>query len=132
MSGEKKTNMFKFLVDRICSKVSGWNNNLLSSAGKEILIKSILQALPQYIMMAYKIPQSLCKRLWSIVMRYWWSHFGKKSIHWADQFLLNRTKENGGMSFKDFEVMNDAFLLKQVWRLLSNSSSLTCQWLKVS
>lgn len=49
--GRRKSDLFKFLVEKICHKIMGWKEKMLSSAGKEILIKSILYAIPQYVMM---------------------------------------------------------------------------------
>lgn len=99
------------------------NKNLLSASGKEILIKSILQALTQHVMMCFKLPDSLYKRLNNIVFNYWWSASGNKAIHWSTKFQLYRPKKYGGMNFKEYGVLNDAFLAKQYWRMLENPSS---------
>lgn len=122
--------MFKYLVERTWQKVIGWNKKLLSAAGREVLIKAVLQALPQYVMMCWKLPISLCKRLSSILTKFWWSGDGRKVIHWTGTNLLNRAKEEGGMNFRDFTLMNDAFLLKQFWRILENPTSLVSRIMK--
>lgn len=46
-----KSEMFKFLVERTMRKVMGWKEKMLFYAGKEVLIKSVLFAIPQYVMM---------------------------------------------------------------------------------
>lgn len=102
----------------------------MSAAGKEILIKFVIQALPQYVMMIFKIPVSLCKRLSSIMHSFWWSHTGNKAIHWGSKFLLSRSKDMSGMNFRDFEVMNDALLVKLFWRILNRPNSLISHCLK--
>ena len=43
--GESKMGTFKYLKDRVWEKVKGWMEKLLSSAGKEVLIKAVAQAL---------------------------------------------------------------------------------------
>lgn len=115
--------MFRYLVERTQQKVMGWNKNLLSAAGREVLIKSVLQALPQYVMICWKLPTSLTKRLSGIMRKYWWSGDGKRTIHWTDKSLLNRSKQEGGMNFRDIGLLNTAFLSKQYWRLLEKPSS---------
>ncbi|KAL0458971.1 UNVERIFIED_CONTAM: hypothetical protein Slati_0524300 [Sesamum latifolium] len=50
--GRKKKDLFQSLRDRVRSRVDGWKEKLLSQAGKEILIKAILQATPSYIIEA--------------------------------------------------------------------------------
>lgn len=80
--------------------------------------------------MVFKLPTTLCKRLYIIISNYLWSHNGRRAIHWANKFLMSRSKEMGGMNFRDFELMNDAFLLKQFWRILERPTSLVSRCLK--
>jgi hypothetical protein len=48
--GSSKNGAFKYLKDRLWAKIQGWMEKLLSSAGKEVLIKSIAQAIRVYSM----------------------------------------------------------------------------------
>jgi hypothetical protein len=40
-----------------------WKEKYLSTAGKEVLVKSVAQALPVYIMSVFKLPLTLCDEL---------------------------------------------------------------------
>ena len=40
--GNSKNGAFKYLKDYLWSRVHGWNGKSLSSAGKEVLVKSIV------------------------------------------------------------------------------------------
>ncbi|KAL9664899.1 hypothetical protein QQ045_020308 [Rhodiola kirilowii] len=51
-----KTEVFRFIVESTWKKVLGWKQSHLSSAGKEIMIKSVLQA----PMMCFKLPDIVC------------------------------------------------------------------------
>jgi hypothetical protein len=48
--GRSKNGAFKYLKDTVWKKVLGWMEQLLSMGGKEILIKSIAQAVPTFSM----------------------------------------------------------------------------------
>ncbi|KAL4283764.1 hypothetical protein GQ457_16G018170 [Hibiscus cannabinus] len=123
--GKNKYVAFGRYRDKMDTRVSKWSNLLLSFSGREVLIKSIAQALPQYVMSCYLLPCSLVEEMsWSI-RRFWWS--GKGSAHgwpfvaWAD---LCQSKAAGGMGFKDLHLFNITLLGKQLWRLLSEPGSL--------
>lgn len=82
--GHNKFDLFKFLAERLWSKVLGWKEKLLSSAGKEVLIKLILQGIPLYVMSCFKIPATLCKRLQNIITNFWWaSKEGNTPLRWV-------------------------------------------------
>lgn len=51
---------FKYLKDILWGKVKGWIEKMISAAGREILIKSVAQAVPVYSMSCFKLPRGLC------------------------------------------------------------------------
>ncbi|KAL9666857.1 hypothetical protein QQ045_001201 [Rhodiola kirilowii] len=71
-------------------------------------------------MSCFKFSVGLSKRLFSLVARYWWNDAkDKRYIAWVSKDKICRPKEEGGMAFKPFELVNDALLAKQVGRMLS-------------
>jgi hypothetical protein len=56
--GRTKSGAFKYLRDKVWKKVLGWLELLLSVGGKEILIKSVAQAIPTYSMSCFKLPDT--------------------------------------------------------------------------
>ena len=63
VGGKSKVDTFKGLHERITKKVMGWKEKFISKAGREILIKSIAQAIPTYTVGIFKIPKALCDTL---------------------------------------------------------------------
>ena len=70
--GQSKCNTFNDLKQKLGNKLSGLKEKLLSNAGKEILIKSVAQAIPSYSMSCFKLPDALCDKLVGMVRRFWW------------------------------------------------------------
>jgi hypothetical protein len=103
MVGVDRSDCFRHLIDRISLRVNGWKEKHLSLGGKEVLIKSIAQAVPTYAMMVFKIPKNICKGMTDTISQYWWGDDdGKKRIHWQAWWKLCLPKSKGGMSFRDF------------------------------
>lgn len=61
--GNSANGAFKYLKDRVWNKIQGWMEQCLSAGGKEVLIKSVVQAIPTYSMSCFKLLRGLCKHL---------------------------------------------------------------------
>jgi hypothetical protein len=105
---------------------------LLSMGGKEVLIKSIAQAVPVYAMMVLKIPKNVCKGISDAISNFWWGDDDEhKRIHWKAWWKLCIPKSQGGMGFRNLHCFNIAMLAKQVWRLLGEPELLCAKVLRV-
>ncbi|KAL9680155.1 hypothetical protein QQ045_018033 [Rhodiola kirilowii] len=123
--GHNRTELFRDIIGRIWRKMQGWKEKSLSIAGKEVLIKAVIQAMPTYAMSCFKIPNSLIKRIVSMISNYWWSNSnGGRGIHWCKYRNLCKDKMEGGVGFKDLSIFNDALLAKQIWRLMEKPDNL--------
>jgi hypothetical protein len=40
--------------------------------GKEVLIKSVAQAIPVYVMGIFKLPRTLCDEMTQLIHYFWW------------------------------------------------------------
>lgn len=77
--GHSKNETFKYLRDRVWEKIKGWMEKILSAAGKEVLIKSVAQAIPVFSMSCFRLPRGLCENIMSIIRQIWWgSKQGKR------------------------------------------------------
>ncbi|XP_048497854.1 uncharacterized mitochondrial protein AtMg00310-like [Beta vulgaris subsp. vulgaris] len=120
--------VFRSLLDRLWKKLGGWKEKLLSRAGKEVLLKAVIQAIPTYLMGVYKFPVDAIS---SAMARFWWGGKGEaRGMHWLSWEKLCKPKCMGGMGFKDLAVFNDALLGRQVWRLIHFHVSLLSRVMK--
>jgi len=95
--------------------MEGWKQKFISKGGKEILIKTVIQATPQYAMSIFKIPVSLCKSIQQKIAKYWWQsdNNSRTSIYWKQWNHLTTRKDIGGLGFCDIITFNRALLGKQ-------------------
>ncbi|KAJ8749080.1 hypothetical protein K2173_013687 [Erythroxylum novogranatense] len=58
--GKGKRAIFNYLKNRLWRQVNSWNNRLLSRVGKEVMLKSVAQAIPSYCMSVFMLPIFTC------------------------------------------------------------------------
>ncbi|XP_048623608.1 uncharacterized protein LOC125592465 [Brassica napus] len=126
-----KCKLFAFLKEKLMHRVNGWTGRWLSKGGKEVLIKSILLALPTYVMSTFLLPLEICKNLASAIAQFWWSsNPPKRGIPWAKWEKMCLPREEGGIGFRMIHEFNLALLAKQLWRLVQLPDSLVARVLR--
>jgi hypothetical protein len=84
MIGRSRKATFNFIKDRIWKRINSWSSKCLSQAGREVLIKSVLQFIPSYIMSIFLLPASVIDDNEKMLHSFWWGHnrTQAKGIHW--------------------------------------------------
>ncbi|KAE8656259.1 hypothetical protein F3Y22_tig00117005pilonHSYRG00262 [Hibiscus syriacus] len=129
--GKGKRAAFNFIKDITEKRIQGWTKRLMSFGGREVFIKSVVQALPAYAMTCYLLPEGVIEDIKSQARSYWWS--GKQNSRgWAmvawDKIC--QPKKFGGMGFRDLRLFNVALLGNQIWRFIQDEQSLAFKVLK--
>lgn len=70
--GSSKSAIFSFLKEQLTKKLVSWRTKILSSVGKEILIKVVAQTVPLYVMNCYMLPKNLCEELYKRCAQFFW------------------------------------------------------------
>lgn len=92
--GSKKQ-VFAFIQERLHDRINSWSAKLLSKGGKEVLIKSVAQALPTYVMSCLLLPQEIIRKLTSAISRFWWStKNNNRGLHWIAWKKICTPKES--------------------------------------
>ncbi|XP_031106167.1 uncharacterized protein LOC116010798 [Ipomoea triloba] len=127
--GRNKQGIFSYIEAKIKQRISGWNKRILSRAGKEVLLKSIAQAMPTFTMSIYLLPKTLCSNLENTLNKFWWQN-KESDIHWLSWEKMCSPKSSEGLGFKRRHIFNIALLVKQGWRLITNPDSLVSKIFK--
>lgn len=118
------------LSNRVWKKIHGWQGKLLPKAGKEVLIRVVAQAIPNYTMSVFQLPVGTFAEINRCVARFWLGKLGGKGIHWRKWDKLCVPKKEGGLEFRELSMFNQALVTRQEWRLLFYPQSLVARMLK--
>jgi hypothetical protein len=131
MIGRSKKSIFHYIKDRIWKRISCWSSKMLSQAGKEIMIKSVAQAIPSYCMGVFLLPLSLEEEIERMLNSFWWGDgSNNKGIRWLAWDKLTKPKAAGGLGYRDFHVFNMSLIAKQAWKFLSEPEKLVSRIFK--
>ena len=97
--GKGKKKAFSRIKDQVGRRIAGWKGNLLSNAGCEILIKAVAQATTTYTMSCFKLPDSLCHELNSMVCQFWWGQKegAKDGVDFMGKTMLTQIGRGNGI-----------------------------------
>ncbi|KAJ4771824.1 RNA-directed DNA polymerase (reverse transcriptase)-related family protein [Rhynchospora pubera] len=117
---------FQPILDKIDERLAGWKSKLLSRAGRLTLACSVLSAIPSYFMAVFKLPTWLIKEIDKKRRRFIWgsNSQGKARIPLVSWQKLCLPKSVGGMGVLDLQLHNLALLLRWIWRLYDDPTSL--------
>ncbi|XP_057444644.1 uncharacterized mitochondrial protein AtMg00310-like [Lotus japonicus] len=120
--GKSKTQVFRFVKERVWKKLKGWKEKTVSRAGRKVLIKSVAQAIPSYVMSCFILHDGLCEEIESMIARFFWG--GDACLHWMSWNKLCRPKLIGGLGFRNFKHFNLALVVKNWWRIHTSPETL--------
>uniref|UniRef100_A0A2N9H629 Reverse transcriptase domain-containing protein n=1 Tax=Fagus sylvatica TaxID=28930 RepID=A0A2N9H629_FAGSY len=117
---------FKYLQDKLESRLMGWRSKCLSWAGRCTMIKSVAQALPTYTMSTFEVPKKICENLDAVTRRFWWNPKtpSGRFLAWKSWDALCLPKKDGGLGFRKNKNFNKALLAKLAWMVVSNRNSI--------
>ncbi|KAA3455898.1 reverse transcriptase [Gossypium australe] len=129
--GKRKKESFQHLKEKVNQKICQWSSRFLSQGGKEVFIKSVLQAIPAYTMSCFLLPKTLCGELESMFAKYWWQHGkDKRGIHWCQWDFMSKDVLRKGLVWRmgignSISVNTDAWIPEAYnFKLLSQVESM--------
>ena len=87
--GRNKRASLNYIKDRVWARLQGWKEKLLSQAGKEVLLKVVVQAIATFVMSCFRLPVGLCHDIVMLIQKFWWGQQGdRRKIHWKNWEVL--------------------------------------------
>lgn len=75
-------NTFKFVIDKVNQRLSSWKARTLSFAGRVTRAKSVVQAMPTYVMQSCELPGGICDEVDKICRKFiWGDETDQRKIH---------------------------------------------------
>ncbi|RVW66522.1 putative ribonuclease H protein [Vitis vinifera] len=113
------------VVERISSRLDGWQKAYLSFGGRITLIQSCLTHLPSYFLSLFKIPASVAAKIERMQRDFLWSGVGEgKRDHLVRWDVVCKPKTIGGLGLGNISWRNLALLGKWLWRYPREGSAL--------
>ena len=113
------------IVNRIKTRLLGWNSRFLSFSGRLILLKAVLTSLPIYALSFFKAPPGIISSIESLLNKFFWGGSeDSRKITWIGWNTLCSKKEHGGLGVRKLKEFNIALLGKWCWRILVDREGL--------
>jgi hypothetical protein len=106
------------LIQKITDRLPGWKRRFFSYLGRELLVKTVLTAMPTYFLTPYKMQKWAIARVDRFRSFLWKGHHsdnfngGNGLVNWE---TCMRPKRWGGLGIKDLENFSRAFRLRWPW-----------------
>lgn len=115
-----------FIVERVMNKLLGWKAKFLLFAGRTVLIKSVMSAIPGHVMQAL-----VCNKLDKINRHFYFmgSTSDRERMHLVGWNKIVKPKEEGGLGLQVVRPKNIALLSKLNWRMYYEQDA---NWAKVN
>jgi hypothetical protein len=95
------------------------------------MIKSVLHAIPFYVMSVYLILDSTIKDIGRMMNSFWWGGgANNKGVWWLAWDRMTLLKAQGGMGFRDLRAFNLAMIAKQGWNIMTKPHTLVAKLFK--
>ena len=75
--GKHKKASLNYIKERVWNKLQGWKEKLLSQAGREVLLKAKVQAIPTFAMGCFLLPVGLIHDIEMMIWKFWWGQRGE-------------------------------------------------------
>ena len=104
--------------------MDSWGARWLNPAGRVVLIKSVLSALPMFQFSTLLAPKGILQAMSQLIHKFLWKGGASnhKKLHLVKWEMVTQPKSMGGLGIRDPEISNSAMGAKIFWRLISGDN----------
>lgn len=104
-------------IEKIANKLPGWKASLMNLAGRAVLVRFVLTAIPIYLLIALKVPKWFIRAIDKIRRGFLWK--GRKEVNGGCCLVAwekaMRPVDLGGLRIHNLEVMGWALQIRWLW-----------------
>lgn len=117
--GKPRVTYLQQYADRIKIKLASWKASLLSIAGRDELVKSVIYGMMLHCFLVYSWPSSLLKKVEAWIRDFVWAgDVNQKKVVTVALHKVCAPKLEGGLGLRSLMSVNRAAALKLGWKLL--------------
>ena len=106
-------NAFNFVAEKIQAKLAGWKTELLSRAGRLVLVKTTATPIADYCMQCHALPIEVCNSIDKKFRDFLWgSTDEKRKLHMVNWQTVTLPKDLVGLGLFQMRQRNQALLAK--------------------
>eukprot|EP00253_Pinus_taeda_P034761 PITA_34761 len=130
--GINKRSLWTGIISKIKTKITGLGGHWLTKAGKLILIKSVLSALPIYQAAFLLAPKSVTDQISKNFREFLWKggKGNQNKFHLVKWDVVKRPFSEGGLQIRDPALTNRALGGKIIWKLFKEPNHPVSKMLK--
>jgi hypothetical protein len=122
--------MHRGMVEKMRRRLQLWKSKNLSYGGQLILTNSSLSSLPIYMMSMFQLHEGVHHQMDKIRANFFWGSDGTKfkyhMVRWENS-CLPKDLGGGGAGIINIRRLNEALLLKWIWRIYNQEGDVCCQ-----
>ncbi|WMV37869.1 hypothetical protein MTR67_031254 [Solanum verrucosum] len=123
----KALQIWSGVIERSEKRLAIWKGQYLSLGGRVILVNSVLDALPTYVMSIFPLPSKVRKRIDKIRRNFiWQGHKKKRAFHLVNWDVLIKSRKDGGLGIRNLNAHNQRVwkAIRSLWSLMAGKISL--------
>ncbi|KAF7812868.1 ribonuclease H [Senna tora] len=127
--GRVRCRDFNYIIQNLKTRLSSWKANILNKAGRVILAKAVLSAIPVHTMQTVWVPEQVCENIDKNIMSFIWSSKSSgRDLHLVNWDKIAKPRDMGGLGLRKARQANTALLGKASWSIITGEDKL---WVRI-